>query len=79
MPNILETSKGCAIEIVNADLLADIKDVSVDKSLTKNERIAEYIRQIKNPHCFKCGKFIVKAKYADNGISLEDCLRGILI
>lgn len=59
--------------------LVDIKDVSVDKNLTKEERIAEFVRQIKNPYCFKCGKFIVRAQFSNNGISLEDCLKQILI
>lgn len=59
--------------------LVDIKDVSVDKNLTKEERIAEYIRQIKNPYCFKCGKFTVRAQFSESGVSLEDCLKQILI
>ena len=59
--------------------LADIRDVSVDQTRPKEERIAEFLRQIKNPYCFRCGKFTVRAKYADNGVSLEDCLKQILI
>ena len=59
--------------------LVDIRDVSVDQSLPKEERIAEFIRQIKNPYCFRCGKFTVRAQFADNGVSLEDCLKQILI
>ena len=59
--------------------LADIRDVSVDQTLPKEERIAEFLRQIKNPYCFRCGKFTVRAQFADNGVSLEDCLKQILI
>ena len=49
--------------------LADIRDVSVDQSLTKEERIAEFLRQIKNPYCFKCGKFTVRVRFAGKGVS----------
>ena len=59
--------------------LVDIRDVSVDQSLPKEERIAEFLRQIKNPYCFRCGKFTVRARFAENGVSLEDCLKQILI
>ena len=59
--------------------LVDIRDVSVDQSLPKEERIAEFLRQIKNPYCFRCGKFTVRAQFAENGVSLEDCLKQILI
>lgn len=63
----------------NNEALADIRDVSVDQALSKEERIAEFLRQIKNPYCFKCGKFTVRARFADNGVSLEDCLKQLLI
>ncbi len=59
--------------------LVDIRDISVDKNLTREERVAEFVRQIKNPYCFKCGRFTVRAQFAENGASLEDCLKRILI
>ena len=59
--------------------LADIQEVSVNPDLPKEERIAEFIRQIKNPYCFKCGKFTIRAQFSQNGISLEDCLKQILL
>ena len=58
--------------------LVDINDVSVDKNLPKQERIADFIRQIKDPYYFKCGKFTVKARFADNGVTLEERLKSIL-
>ncbi|MCI5892748.1 MAG: DUF6870 family protein [Lachnospiraceae bacterium] len=64
---------------VSADELVDINDVKVSKDLPKQERIAEFIKQIKNPYCFKCGNFIVKARYTDNGLSMEDCLQSIML
>lgn len=59
--------------------LADIKDITVDRELSREERIAEFVRQIKNPYCFKCGEFTVTAKFSEDGVSLEDCLQGILL
>jgi hypothetical protein len=58
--------------------LIDIKDVMVDKNLSKDERITEYIRQIRNPFHFKCGKFTVRARFAENGPSLEECLQRLV-
>jgi len=63
---------------MNTDSLVDIRDVRVDKNLPRQERIAEYVRQIKNPYHFRCGKFIVTARFAGDGPLLEDCLRGII-
>ena len=63
----------------NAGPLIDIQDVTVDKNLSKKERITEFLRQIKDPYHFKCGKFTVTAKFAENGVTLEDCLQRIII
>lgn len=75
-----ETSiQGTPCMDIHSAELADIKNVNVDKSLPREKRIADFIRQIRNPYHFRCGKFIVTAKYAENGVSLEDCLKGILL
>ena len=58
--------------------LVDIRTITVDKSLPKEERIADFVRQIRNPYRFRCGDFVVNASFARNGATLEDCLRGIL-
>lgn len=60
------------------DELVDIREISVDKDLPKEERIAAFVRQIKNPYRFRCGEFVVNASFAGNGVTLEECLQGIL-
>ena len=59
--------------------LIDICDVSVDKTLPKEERIGEFVRQIEDPHNFMCGEFIFHANFKKNGPSFEACLRNISI
>ena len=56
----------------------DIRDVSVDKSLPKEKRLAEFVRQIGNPYRFGCGDFTVNITFANNGVSLEERLQGII-
>ena len=63
---------------LSGDDLVDIKDVCVNKELPKDKRIAEYIRQIKNPYYFKCGKYTVRARFSENGPSLEECLQRLV-
>ena len=58
--------------------LADICDVRVGDTLTQFERVAEYVRQIKDPRHFKCGEYTVTAIYDDDGPTLEDCLQPII-
>ena len=58
--------------------LVDIREVSVEKDLPKEQRIESFIRQIKNPYRFRCGDFVVNASFNGSGMTLEECLKGIL-
>ena len=75
----LKTMQTTDILTVSADTLVDINDVVVNKELSKKERISEFIKQIKNPYCFKCGDFIVKTRYTENGQSMEECLQSVIL
>ncbi len=57
--------------------LVDIRTVAVDNTLPKRERIAEYVRQIKDPYHFRCGSFTVTAVFTSNGPTIEECLQGL--
>ena len=63
---------------IDRDSLVDIHDVRVDTSLPKRERILDYIRQIKNPYCYRHGKYVVKIRFTDENVTLEDRLAGYL-
>lgn len=58
--------------------LVDIRDVSINRDLPKDERIADFVSQIKNPYLFKCGKYTVRASFSENGQSLEECIKGLI-
>jgi hypothetical protein len=62
------------IRTVDRSSLVDLNDVRIDESLSQRERITEFIRQIKNPYCYKCGNIVVKESFSNNGKSIDDCL-----
>ena len=43
------------IKEVNADDLVDIRTVSVDTSLPPEQRMMNYLEQVKNPYLFRVG------------------------
>ena len=55
-----------------------VREIAVDPSLPKKERIASFVEQIRNPYRFRCGDFIVNVSFPEKGPSIEDCLKGIL-
>ena len=75
----LEQMKHTDVRSVDPAMLVDIRDVTVNTSLPKDERILDYLSQIKNPYCFKCGKTVVKVSFADTNATLEDRLEKYLL
>lgn len=74
----LEDMKNVDIRTVSRDDLIDIRDVKIDQELPKEERIKQFIKQIKNPYCFKVGNVVVKTEFADTDVTLDDRLEHYL-
>lgn len=56
---------------VDPDTLVDIREVKIDRSLPREQRMADFIRQVKNPYCFRVGKVVVGVGFAQNGVTFE--------
>ena len=76
---LLDQMRDTDVRTVNLDELVDIRDVTVNTSLPKDERLLDYLAQIKNPYCFKHGKTVVKVSFADTEATLEDRLEKYLL
>ncbi len=55
--------------------LVDIRDVSVDMELPKEERIVDFVRKIKNPYLFRYGDVIVECVFSGDDHTLSDRLK----
>ena len=69
-----EEMKKVDIRTVELNILEDLDKIDVDKSLTKEERLLDFITKIKNPFCFICNGMVVKTTYSNTKDSLEDKL-----
>lgn len=69
---IVEEMKNIDIRTVDPESLVDIRTVEIDDDLPKEERLASFIRQIRNPYCFRVGNVVVKNVYSSDGVSLRD-------
>ena len=72
-------AKVCGINVArryshSAHEVVDIRDVVIDQDAPKEERIKSFLRQIKNPYCFKVGNVVVKTTFADTDVTLDDRL-----
>lgn len=68
----VEEMKNVDIRTVDRDALVDIRDVKIDRTLPKEQRLRSFVELIKNPYCFKCGEVVVKMAFSDTEATLED-------
>lgn len=74
----LAQMKAVDVRTVERDSLVDIRKVQTDKNLPRSEQFADFLKQVKNPYCYRCGKVVVKVSFSDTGITLEDRLEHYL-
>lgn len=79
MSMTLQEMKNIDVRLIDPATLVDIKGVTVNTALTRDERLLDFLEQIKNPYCFRCGKAVVKVGFADTEATLEDRLERYLL
>lgn len=67
----VEEMKAVDIRTVCPEELVDITKLSIDRSLEVDDRKAEFIRQVKNPYCYRVGNIIVKSSYSGDATLTE--------
>ena len=68
----IEDMKNVDVRTVDPETLVDITEIKIDESMPKEERIKEYLRQVKNPYCFRVGDMVVKCSYSNDGVTIRD-------
>jgi len=74
-----EAMRSVDVRTVNPASLVDIRDIQVNTALPQRERVLDFIRQVKNPYLYKCGKMVVKVSFAETESTLEDKLESYLL
>jgi hypothetical protein len=65
------------VRTVDRSTLVDAENVKINAELPLEERIAEYVGQIKNPYCYLYKGMVVKISFSGKR-KLEDCLKDSL-
>ena len=74
----LKQMKEVDIHTVDRESLVDIREVQVDGNLPREQRFEDFLRQIRNPYCYRCGKIVVKVSFAETDATLEERLEHYL-
>ena len=66
-----EALKKVDVRTVDPEELVDIREIKIDRELPREQRMAEFVRQVKNPYCFKVGKVAVSVGFSNDGVTFE--------
>lgn len=69
----LEAMRSVDPRTVDRSTLAQRKDIKIRSKGSKQERIMDYMDQVKNPYCYLDGKTVVKISFAQTDRTIEDC------
>lgn len=70
----LEQMKSVDIAKVDRGTLVDINSIHIDSTLPDEQKLQDYLEQIKNPYCFRCGDTPVKIRFVSEEKSLKQSL-----
>lgn len=74
----VEAMKSVNPKTVDRSNLVQRSSVRLDPAAPREERLRDFIQQIKNPYCYLDGKTVVKISFSKTDITMEDCLEHYL-
>ena len=66
--------KHISIKECDKEQLVDLSSIEIDGEKSKQERMLDYLRQVKNPYYFKVGDIAVRLVFDEGGRSFQECM-----
>lgn len=70
--------KNMKLEEINPDNIDEISSIKIDRRKSSNERILDFLTQVKNPYVFKVNGKLVRFSFSENGPTADECLTNVL-
>ena len=74
----IEAMKTVDPKNVDRSVLVQRSSVRLNPDAPREDRLRDFIRQIKNPYCYMDGKTVVKITFSNTDTTMEDCLEHYL-
>jgi len=78
LKKVIENMKKISIKECDKEQLTDLSSIEIDREKSKEERILDYIYQVKNPYYFKVGDVAVRLVFDEGGRSFQECLEELV-
>ena len=74
----VETMRSVNPKTVDRSTLVQRDSIRLEPAAAQDDRLRDFIRQIRNPYCYLDGKTVVKISNTRSSVTLEDCLEHYL-
>ena len=78
MRKVIESMKHISIKECDKEQLVDLSSIEIDVERSKQERMLDYLRQVKNPYYFKVGDVAVRLVFDEGGRSFQECMEELV-
>ena len=74
----LNRCKNMKLDDINPDDVDELSSIKIDRRKSSDERILDFLTQVKNPYVFKVNGKLVRINFSENGPTADECLTNIL-
>ena len=74
----VETMRSVNPKTIDRSTLVQRDSIRLEPAAAQDDRLRDFIRQIRNPYCYLDGKTVVKISFSKTDTTLEDCLEHYL-
>ena len=74
-----EAMRAVDVATVDRATLVDLRDINIKTALPQRERLIDFIKQAKNPYCYKYKNMVIKSGFADTDATMEDKLESYFL
>ena len=74
----LDKCRNLDLSEIDINEVDEITDIKIDRRKSSNERILDFLNEVKNPYVFKVNGRLVRIRFSDTEKTADDCLTSVL-
>ena len=74
----LDKCRNLDLDEIDINEVDEITNIKIDRRKSSNERILDFLNEVKNPYIFKVNGKLVRIRFSDTEKTADDCLTSVL-
>ena len=74
----LDKCRNLNLDEIDINEVDEITNIKIDRRKSSNERILDFLNEVKNPYIFKVNGKLVRIRFSDTEKTADDCLTSVL-